>query len=185
MADSSTPPPPRWTEWQVPTLTAARRALPVCLHEMSEGAKDELLNRIIEAVGRDLGLEPDFDALLDNDLHPFELAESVLRVSANDGAEGFMGPSYSVYELFRLADGRLGAVNDRIETGEFALLGLTDSMEEACALIGEDALQFLEGGEEVIFEGIGTVVPGEIGPDRAAFWARFLLQTPKPPGAGH
>lgn len=184
MANQPSAPSP-WITWDFQALSAARRALPESLRELPEGENQDLLCRVIDKVAQALGRNPDMDVLLEEDLRPFDLAESLLRVSANDGSEGFMGPSYQMYEIFRMSDGKIAAVDDRIETRAYSLLGEAASLEEACALVGENALENLGGGDEVIFEGFGTVVPSEIGPDRPGFWVRFLLKNRLPTNQDH
>ena len=148
-----------------------------CLHEVltknPAGTFDELLENIIQSIAASRNEEIDVDSLTENSSFS-EIVEAVIAICVEDQSDAFMGPNYSTFEVYQLANGEFAVLDSNFETQSYSVVAYDESLAAACQTIGEQGLaEFGENGP-VIFNPGGEIDPKSKIERDLAFWSELF-----------
>ncbi len=132
----------RLDEWTPELREAAKGVIVEVLDELPSGDNYELAVRVVERVAASWPVPLDEDALTDA-LEPFEVLDSVDSVYAEDGSEGFMGPSWCSFSAYEVGEDKYLVVENRIEAGGYEVYGSASSLSEASRLVQKGVIDRL------------------------------------------
>lgn len=147
-----------------------------CLHNVleahPEGTFDELIKNIVQAMVSNLDGDIDVESLTE-DITFSEIFESILGVEVADNSSGFMGPNYSLYFVYRLANGKFAVISEIYEWNQYSVVAIDESLAAACQTIGEIGLaEFGENGN--VFFNDNEVEPESTSERDETFWAELF-----------
>lgn len=159
--------------WTPELKTEASESLHEVLTKNPAGTFDELLENIIRSIAANRDAEMDVDSLTENSSFS-EIVEAVMVICVEDQSEGFMGPNYSTFEVYQLANGEFAVLDSNFETQSYSVVAYDESLAAACQTIGEAGLaEFGESGP-VIFDPGGEIDPESTTERDIIFWSELF-----------
>lgn len=148
-----------------------------CLHDVltanPEGTFDELLENIVQSIAASRDDEIDVDSLTENSSFS-EIIEAVVLIGVEDQSDAFMGPNYSTFEVYQLANGEFAVLDSNFETQSFSVVAFDESLADACQTIGEQGLAEFGVNGPVIFNPGGEIDPESVIERDQAFWSKLF-----------
>jgi hypothetical protein len=163
------PPSPNWT---AQLMVQAHECLHSVLEAHPEGTFDELIKNIVQAMVSNLDGDIDVESLTE-DVNFSDIFTEILGVDVEDESTSFMGPNYSLYDVYQLANGKFAVISEIYEWNQYSVVAFDESLAAACQTIGEIGLaEFGENGN--VFFNDNKVEPESTSERDETFWAELF-----------
>jgi len=168
------PEPELITEWTPELKSLAAEVVLRLLQHSPKGDHFELMDELVVAVGRKRPMQVDTEYLSFTsciyDVFPFLLA-----VSAYDATQEYGAFHCSHYFVMKVVDRQFLVIRDVEDSTEYNFVGAADCIEDACHMIGIDAIRVHGENCTVNFDPGGEVDLTTMDVDDRQVWMRMFF----------